>query len=123
VCKGFLGTQEISSTPAGVPDGHRVTKSRLVAEVLAATRANKSTTVGTAERVETKRGRTVGEKSELPIVPRKPGNLPKRTRRREGAVEQQQHWRERWQELRVLMTSQRNDNASRNWPSRHRRWS
>jgi hypothetical protein len=77
------------------PDGHRDTKSRRVVGVLATTRANTSTAVGTAEHVETKRGGTVGEKSELSIVPMKAGNALERTRWREGKVEKQQHWRER----------------------------
>ena len=95
MCKGFLGTQEISPTPVEVPVGRRVTKSWPTFDVLASAGAKRSTTTGTAERATRKRSGMGGEKSELPIVPMKPENTPQWIRRREGGVEQQEHRRER----------------------------
>lgn len=60
---------------------------------------------------ETKRVGMDRGKSELLIVPTKQGNAFQRTLGREGGAGKRIRWRERWQELRVLRTSQRNSSG------------
>lgn len=65
---------------------------------------------GTSEQGN-ERGGTGGRESERCIVPRKLGNRPIGTQRRESGAVNCNHWRERWPELRLRAPSQRNNSG------------